>query len=164
VTEPRSCGPCYARVKMREARLRQRAFWVLSRTFIGLYRKFPVFGRLRGSAAVVQKGNKFLVIERSDGLGLAFPGGMARPWESDEDVLRREVHEETGLRLTSTSLVTRYVTDKPYPTRVSVFRAEAEGELQSSWEGVPQWVELTELQQRLTAALRPVLESGVLES
>jgi len=54
--------------------LQQRLFRVISRSCIAAYGRFPVFGALRGSAAVIRRGHRFLVVERSDGLGLAFPG------------------------------------------------------------------------------------------
>ncbi|HLX76772.1 MAG TPA: NUDIX domain-containing protein [Terriglobales bacterium] len=142
--------------------LQQRLFRVISRSCIAAYGRFPVFGALRGSAAVIRRGHRFLVVERSDGLGLAFPGGLALFWESDERTLARELLEETGLRLTSHSLLLRYSASVPYPSRVSVFLAEAEGELRPSWEGIPCWVDFADLQQRLMLNQRPILEQGVL--
>jgi len=144
--------------------LQQRLFRVISRTCTAVYGRFPVFGALRGSAAVIRRGNRFLVIERSDGLGLAFPGGLALLWESDERTLARELLEETGLRLTAHSLLLRYSTSVPYPSRVSVFLAEAEGELRPSWEGIPGWVDIADLRQRLMRNQRPILEQGVLDA
>lgn len=142
--------------------LQQRLFGLISRTCIAVYGRFPVFGSLRGSAAIIRRGNLFLVVERSDGLGLAFPGGLAHFWESDEQALARELREETGLRLTSHSLLLRYATRVPYPSLVAVFLAEAEGELRPSWEGIPCWVEFSRVQQRLMPNQRPILKQGVL--
>jgi 8-oxo-dGTP pyrophosphatase MutT (NUDIX family) len=141
----------------------QRVFGVIARTCAALYGRFPVFGALRGSAAVVRHGDRFLVIERSDGQGLAFPGGLAHPWEPDEQALARELREETGMRLLSCSLLIRYTVRTPYPARISVFRAQADGEVRASWEGTPGWATVAELSQRLTRNLRPVLETGILE-
>lgn len=141
----------------------QRLFGVISRTCIAAYGRLPLFGALRGSAAVIRQDDRFLVIERSDGLGLAFPGGLAHVWEPEEHALGREVQEETGLRLTSYSLLLRYTTSVPYPSRVAVYRAEAEGQLRSSWEGVPRWADLGELRQRLMLNQRPILEQGILD-
>jgi len=137
---------------------RQRIFGVISRTCIAVYGRFPVFGRLRGSVAVIRRENNFLMLDRSDGLGLAFPGGLALPWESDEKTLLREVEEETGLRLTSYTLLFRYDNSVPYPARVSVYRAQAQGELRPSWEGIPCWVDLADLQHRLMPNQRVILE------
>ena len=122
-----------------------------------------MLGPLRGSAAVIRRDHRFLVVERSDGLGLAFPWGLAHFWESDEQTLARELLEETGLRLTSHALLLRYTTAVPYPSRVSVFLVEADGNLRPSWEGIPCWVELSELQERLMLNQRPILEHGALE-
>ncbi|HKC72308.1 MAG TPA: NUDIX domain-containing protein [Terriglobales bacterium] len=143
--------------------LQQRLFGLISRTCIAAYSRFPVFGALRGSTAVIRRGTLFLMVERSDGLGLAFPGGLAHFWESDEQALARELREETGLRLTSHSLLLRYETRVPYPSRVSVFLAEAEGEVRPSWEGIPCWVEFSQVQQRLMRNQRPILEQGALD-
>jgi 8-oxo-dGTP pyrophosphatase MutT (NUDIX family) len=142
--------------------LQQRVFGLISRTCIAAYCRFPVFGTLRGSTAIIRRGNLFLVVERSDGLGLAFPGGLAHFWESDEQALARELREETGLRLTSHSLLLRYATRVPYPSQVAVFLAEAEGELRPSWEGNPGWVDFFHVQQRLMPNQRPILEQNVL--
>ena len=137
---------------------RQRLFAIISRSCIALYGRLPIFGALRGSAAIIRRENSFLVLERSDGLGLAFPGGMVHPWESEERGLAREVREETGLRLTRCSFLLRYSSSVPYRSRVAIYLAEAEGELRSSWEGIPCWVNFSELKQRLMANQRPVLD------
>lgn len=140
--------------------LQQRLFGVISRTCIAAYGRMPIFGPLRGAAAVIRRNNLYLVIERSDGLGLAFPGGLARFGEPEESALIRELREETGLSLTSYSLLFHYSTSVPYPSCVSVYVAEAEGELRASWEGIPRWVNFSELQQRLMPNQRPILEQG----
>ena len=142
--------------------LQQRLFGWISRTCIAAYGRFPLFGALRSSAAVIRRDNLYLVIERSDGLGLAFPGGLAHFWESDEHTLARELKEETGLRLGAHSLLLRYSIPVPYPCRVSVFLAEAEGEQRPSWEGIPCWVDFSQLQQRLMLNQRPILEQAAL--
>lgn len=138
--------------------LRQRIFGVISRTCMWAYGRFPVFGALRGSVAVIRQDDCFLTLERSDGLGLAFPGGLALPWESDEQVLVREIQEETGLHINFYALLFRYTSSDPYPARVSVYRAEAEGELRESWEGIPRWVEVSTLQCQLMANQRLILQ------
>jgi hypothetical protein len=63
----------------------------------------PCFRPLRGSVALITPGDKLLVIERYGDLSLSRPGGLARPWESHEAALSREVFEETGLRVVPTS-------------------------------------------------------------
>lgn len=125
---------------------------------MAVYGRLPIFGALHGSAAIIRREDRFLVLERSDGLGLAFPGGLVHPWESEEKALARELHEETGLYLTRCSLLLRYSASVPYRSRVAVYLAEAEGELRSSWEGVPGWVHLSELRQRVMPNQRCVLD------
>lgn len=137
---------------------RQQLFAIISRSCIAVYGRLPVFGALRGSSAIIHREGRFLLLERSDGLGLAFPGGLLHPWESEEQGLAREVHEETGLRLTRCSLLLRYSSAVPYRSRVAIYLAEAEGVLRSSWEGNPRWVDFSELKQRLMPNQRPVLD------
>jgi 8-oxo-dGTP pyrophosphatase MutT (NUDIX family) len=136
----------------------QRLFRLIFRTCAFLYRRFPVFGPLRAAIAIIQRGELFLVIERSDGLGLGFPGGLARPWEPDQRTLAREVREETGMCVTSSSLLVRYTNSVLYPCQITAYRVEVQGEVQSSWEGIPCWVGLDELYRRLLTNQRPVLE------
>jgi len=44
------------------------------------------------------------------------------------------------------------------PCNISVFRAEATGELKESWEGTPRWITMEDLEPRLIKSQRPVLE------
>ena len=143
-------------------RLKRRAFWMISRTAIFGYSHFPVFGRLRASIAIVRRGELFLAIERNDGIGLSLPGGLARFWESDEEVMSRELFEETGLRAAAQSLLMRYESSKPYRALVTAYEVQTVGEIRGSWEGDPRWVTLDELWRRLVGSKSPLLE--VLES
>jgi 8-oxo-dGTP pyrophosphatase MutT (NUDIX family) len=119
-------------------------FWLISRVALGCYRRVPLFGRLRASIGIIRDGDQVLVIRRNDGRGLCFPGGLAHPWETDEEALVREVQEETGLRAKSVEFAVRYDSDGEIPVRIAVFYVKAEGEPRSSWEGTPDWVELAE--------------------
>ena len=55
--------------------------------------------------AIVQNGNKVLIIKRAKpdkevpDLNWAFPGGKVKPNEKINQALKREVYEETGLRV-----------------------------------------------------------------
>ncbi len=138
--------------------LRRRLFWIVARTCLALYRRFPLFGTLRASIAIIQQNQQFLVIQRNDGRGLSFPGGLASRNEAAEDTVRREVLEETGLRVTAHELRMRYHSTADVPCDVSVFEVQAKGELKTSWEGSPQWMTLAELEPRMLRSQRPALE------
>ncbi len=138
--------------------LRRRLFWIVARTCLALYRRFPLFGTLRASIAIVQRNQQFLVIQRNDGRGLSFPGGLASRKEAAEDTVRREVLEETGLRVTGQELRMRYHSTADVPCDVCVFEVQATGELKSSWEGSPQWMTMAELEPGMLKSQRPVLE------
>jgi 8-oxo-dGTP pyrophosphatase MutT (NUDIX family) len=138
--------------------LKRRVFWIVARTCFTLYRWFPLFGTLRASIGIIRRGQTFLVILRNDGRGLSLPGGIANRKEAEEQTLRREVHEETGLSVTGQELRLRYKSTADVPCTISVFEAEVSGELRDSWEGSPRWMTVPELEPRLMASQRPVLE------
>jgi 8-oxo-dGTP pyrophosphatase MutT (NUDIX family) len=138
--------------------LRRRLFWIVARTCLALYRLFPLFGTLRASIAIIQRHQQFLVIQRNDGRGLSFPGGLAARKEAAEDTVRREVLEETGLRVTAQELRMRYHSTADVPCDVCVFEVQATGELRTSWEGSPQWMTIAELEPRMLKSQRPALE------
>ena len=135
-----------------------RLFWLISRTAIFLYRRFPIFGPIPGSVAIIRRDERFLVINRNDGLGLGLPGGVARPFEAAETALRREVHEETGLSVVSAQLKLVFETSLLYPTRTSVFEASVEGESRDSWEGRVVCVTLDELDRGIMPTQRQIVE------
>lgn len=139
--------------------LKKRVFWVIARTCFALYRLFPVFGSLRASIAIVRRGDTFLVIHRNDGRGLSLPGGIAGFREREDETLRREVREETGLQVINFSLKTRYHSNADVPCNISVFVVQAEGELRESWEGTPHWMSLPEVEPRLIRSQKPVLQA-----
>jgi len=138
--------------------LRRCLFWIVARTCFALYRRFPLFGTLRASNAIIRRNQQFLVIERNDGRGLSLPGGIANWKEAEEETLRREVLEETGLRVTGQELCMRYHSTADVPCDISVFEVQATGELKNSWEGSPQWMTVAELEPRILKGQRPVLE------
>lgn len=138
--------------------LKRRLFWVVARTCFTLYRWFPVFGALRASIGIIRHGQSFLLIQRNDGRGFSLPGGIAGRKELEEETLRREVLEETGLIVTHAELKMRYRSVADVPCTISVFEAEATGEVKDSWEGSPRWMAVTELSTRLLKSQRPVLE------
>jgi 8-oxo-dGTP pyrophosphatase MutT (NUDIX family) len=136
---------------------RARIFRVISRTCIAAYRKFPAFGALRGAIAVVPYGERYVMIERADGLGLCFPGGLVHPWESPEVALRREIEEETGMKVQRVSSWFDYRDNDLYPTHIFVFRAEVNGEPRSSWEGKAVVANLAEIEAGILVNQRQVV-------
>lgn len=139
--------------------LKRYAFWILSRTGLAVYSRLPIFGPLRVSVGVLRNNDAFLVIERSDGRGLSFPGGIAMPWEGTEQAMMREVSEETGLTVTRSRLKDSYFSNQEIPVNLAVFEVEAEGELRSSWEGTPRWLPATALRQRLLPSQRRIVDT-----
>lgn len=127
------------------APLPQRAFFWLSQLVVAVYGRFPIFGPVRSAVGLVRHGDCWLTVARADRRGQCFPGGVAVPWESTEECLRREIEEETGLHVTDCQYLFEYFDKKFIPGSICVYQAEAEGELKSSWEGDPSWISLDEL-------------------
>jgi 8-oxo-dGTP pyrophosphatase MutT (NUDIX family) len=138
--------------------MKRRVFWIVARTGLFLYRRFPLFGTLRASIAIIHRDGQFLVIQRNDGRGVSLPGGIAGWKETEEETLRREVFEETGLRVTNHELRMRFHSTADVPCRVAVFEVQATGDLKVSWEGPPQWMTVAEIEGRILKSQRPVLE------
>ncbi len=137
---------------------RARVFRVVSRTCIAVYKRFPIFGALRGAIAVVPYGDQqYVMIERADGLGLSFPGGLVHRGESPGAALRREIEEETGMAVQKVDGWFDYRNDELYPTHIFVFRAQASGQLRSSWEGKAVIVGLAEMEARILMNQREVV-------
>jgi 8-oxo-dGTP pyrophosphatase MutT (NUDIX family) len=138
--------------------VKRRLFWIVARTCFALYRSFPVFGPLRASIAIIRRDGQILAIERADGRGFSLPGGISGWREAEEQTLRREVREETGLTVTSYESKLRYHSREDMPCMISVFAVQGTGELKNSWEGTPRWMALAELEARIIRSQRPVME------
>ncbi len=98
------------------------------------------------------------MIDRSDGRGLSFPGGLAVPWETAEQAMKREVLEETGLRVKHYKQLFEYRNSTDVPVVLAVFAVEAEGELKDSWEGSPRWLPLSDIRSRLLPSQREIVD------
>jgi len=131
---------------------------VISRSAIAVYSRVPVFGFLRAAVAVLRKGELLLVVDRSDGRGFSFPGGLAFPWETAEQAMRREVLEETGLKIEKSCLLFEYRTSADVPCILTVFEAEASGTLIGSWEGSPVWLSVTAVRHQLLPSQREIID------
>lgn len=96
------------------------------------------------TAAIIERDNQLLMIERSDGLGYALPGGIMRWNESIEDTVRREVREETGYNVKVLGHFKNYSgpeRDKRFSSLSMAYTARIlDGQLTSSNEGRPLWV------------------------
>lgn len=98
---------------------------------------------------MVCDGERVVVIDRQkeDWPGITFPGGHVELGESFTDAVIREIHEETGLKISSLQLCgikDWYENDCRY---VVLFykTTHFEGELVSSEEGKVQWEEIDNL-------------------
>jgi 8-oxo-dGTP pyrophosphatase MutT (NUDIX family) len=108
--------------------------------------------------ALLRKEELFLIIDRSDGRGFSFPGGLAFPWEAAERTMRREVLEETGLHIGNASLLFEYNSSADILCKISVFKAEASGNLAESWEGSPRWLSLDQIRCQMLPSQREIID------
>jgi 8-oxo-dGTP diphosphatase len=138
-------------------RFKRFLFSLLSHTGVAIYSRAPIFGRLRAAVAILRQGELYLLVERNDGRGYSFPGGLAMPWETAEQTMRREVLEETGLEILKSRLLFEYRASNEIPCILSVFEAEASGELVGSWEGSPLWLGLNEVKDRMLPSQREIV-------
>lgn len=99
-----------------------------------------------------------LVIDRSDGRGLSFPGGLAMPWETAENAMKREVAEETGLRVKRSLQLFEYCSSADVPVVITAFAVEADGDPKDSWEGSAVWLPLTDIRHRLLPSQKEIPE------
>jgi 8-oxo-dGTP pyrophosphatase MutT (NUDIX family) len=138
--------------------LKRRVFWVFARSCFAVYRRVPVFGALRASIAIIRRGDRFLAIHRNDGRGISLPGGISKWRETQEETLRREIREETGLAVTGLELKRKYYSDAELPCNIWVYEVQTSGEAKDSWEGLAQWATVEELEAGLMQSQRALLE------
>ncbi len=92
-------------------------------------------GPRRVVQAVVLRDGLVLLAERRTLRGWELPGGNAEAGERPEEALRREVLEETGIRVRVGTPVGRYRRRGPLAHEARVYRCEVEGgALAPSWE------------------------------
>lgn len=94
---------------------------------------------------IVEQDGKFLLLDRSDGLGYAIPGGIVRYRETVEQCVLREAREETGYTVAIEGIIGVYsaINRDPRLRAVSIaYRGTiVNGSLRGSGEGEPCWHE-----------------------
>lgn len=91
-------------------------------------------------SAIIVKKDKILAVKISDNK-YTLPGGIIKGPESIEEGLKREVYEETGLRIYGLKLQGEYVYKVIYPTiNFTYFAKTRDRKLKDSPEGKPVWI------------------------
>lgn len=95
------------------------------------------------ACVLVEQDGKFLLIDRSDGLGYTIPGGIVRYRETVEHCVLREAQEETGYTVTIDGIVGVYSSIKRDPrfraVSIAYKGAIVSGSVHESGEGKPDW-------------------------
>lgn len=95
------------------------------------------------ACVIVEQDGKFLLIDRSDGLGFTIPGGIVRYKETVEQCVIREAQEETGYSVSIHGIVGVYSQLKRDPrfraASIAYKGAIVSGSVQRSGEGKPCW-------------------------
>ena len=131
-------------------------FNLLNRLMFG---NLPPFG---SACVIVEEQGRFLVIKRPEGTTV-FPGGFMRWGEHAEATAQREGKEETGLDLHIEGMFSYRSTptdDFDHMSTLTIFFLAniTGGELRSSIEGQPCWLDEKTLSSCLHEYYRPVLE------
>jgi 8-oxo-dGTP pyrophosphatase MutT (NUDIX family) len=104
-----------------------------------------IFWPPSSASVVVFDGDEILVVENDDYLML--PGGLLEQGESFQEAAGREAEEETGLEVEILDEVDEWVKD--FGGVEKVFRGSITGgELESSWEGEPKFLDVEEARER----------------
>jgi 8-oxo-dGTP diphosphatase len=95
------------------------------------------------ACVIIERDDKFLLIDRADGLGYTIPGGIVRYSETVEQCVLREACEETGYIVTIEGIVGVYSALKRDPRLRAVSIAYkgsiVGGAMHGSGEGEPCW-------------------------
>ena len=118
---------------------------------------------------VLDKDNRLLLLKRSDNKYWGPPGGAIELGETVEETARREVFEETGLKIVDSSLFKvfsgkeqyyRYPNgDEVYIVAIVYICKEFSGEIQLSSEHTEWgWFALSELPDEISPPVKPIIE------
>ncbi len=95
------------------------------------------------SSVLLVRGNKFLGIDRADGLGISLPGGIVKWSESSVNAVKRETFEETHLKIKLTQLLGVFDSHEGgaglNSTHVVYLGKIVSGKIAASFEGKPRW-------------------------
>lgn len=100
---------------------------------------------------IIKEGDKVLLIDRRDGLGLGLPGGFLGLRESVETAAIRETKEETGLDISLDRILAIYSGERQgsriFATNI-VYTAAITGDktTRDSLEGKCRWITLDEIE------------------
>jgi len=124
-----------------------------------MFGNLPPFG---SACVIVEEHGRFLVIKRPERTTV-FPGGFMRWQESAEETARREGKEETGLDLHIGRMIgyrsTPTINLDHMSTLTIFFQASViGGDLQSSIEGQPCWLDEETLSKCLHDYYKPVFD------
>ena len=95
--------------------------------------------------AIIERDNELLVIDRTDGQGIFFPGGFLKTRETPEQAIVREIREETGLEIKPVHLLGAYALPKQKIKSVILCYACSieSGTIRNSSEGTLFWIDRT---------------------
>lgn len=101
-------------------------------------------------AALIKKEEKFLFLNYSYMKGYGLPGGLVSTGEDIEQALKREVREETGLGVASSTFFTSTTsTFYGLPTICIVFYVEVKGKEIASEEGSLLWLNIEDVKGKM---------------
>jgi ADP-ribose pyrophosphatase YjhB (NUDIX family) len=143
------------------------ALYQLLKQGVGIF--FNILNQLMGgnlppfacAGVVVEEQGRLLVMKQPDG-NYSFPGGFMRWQEHPEQTAQRECYEETGLTISTGTVIGSYIITSHQFHRMStlttIYRGKVTGgHLRTSLEGEPCWLSANELRDHLTPMHENVL-------